>query len=426
VFLRVSALLIACSACSSPGPVELPEASANPERDLLQTSLHFDVEARTGLARIRFAGDDSLAATLDVGDLVIRSVTREGEALNTRREGKYLDIGIPETDEPIEIQLEYDFQSHEGFEGFRTQGSTLTWPTWCGNLFPCKSNPADGATFELDVQGVPDGLQAIYPATTSADAPSYMVAFALGDYSELDLGQTGAGTRVKAYYLPGGQSGAEVGTEFLSDYVDFFERTYGPYPFGDTIASVAVNWGFGAAGGIEHHPYFHVASGAMSNHEIQAHEVAHGWFGNGVRMRCWEDLVLSEGVAQYLTLRAIEEAEGVAAADALWATIQSRLDTAVARADTIAYPDGCNEIDILTHPLWSRIPYEKGAFFLRAVEERAGRAPLDAALATFFEAHVGQATTMQSLLDSISSETQVNIDDLVEGWLRSLGVPDSN
>jgi hypothetical protein len=122
-------------------------------------------------------------------------------------------------------------------------------------------------------------------------------------------------------------------------------------------------------------------------------------------------------------LRAIEDAEGVAAADALWTTIESRLTTAVARADTIAYPEGCNEIDILTDPLWSRIPYEKGAFFFRAVEERVGRAKLDAALSSFYQSHVGQAATMQALLDAISSDTQVEINDLSEAWLRGLGIP---
>jgi aminopeptidase N len=52
---------------------------------------------------------------------------------------------------------------------------------------------------------------------------------------------------------------------------------------------------------MEHHPYWHV-SGAQRNLLVNAHEAAHGWFGDGVRPRCWEDEVVSEGVADYLYL----------------------------------------------------------------------------------------------------------------------------
>jgi aminopeptidase N len=41
----------------------------------------------------------------------------------------------------------------------------------------------------------------------------------------------------------------------------------------------------------------------MGREVDQVHEAAHGWFGDGVRLRCWEDFVLSEGTASHLDAR---------------------------------------------------------------------------------------------------------------------------
>ena len=46
----------------------------------------------------------------------------------------------------------------------------------------------------------------------------------------------------------------------------------------------------------------------------------------------------------------------------------------------VAWPQSCGVVDILDDGLFSRVPYVKGAFFYRAVEQRVGRAMLDAAL----------------------------------------------
>ena len=400
-----------------------PEPAENWARDVLSTDLLFDVGAQTATATITLAGDSSRTASLDVGDLTLRTVRVGTTDLETSRTDNRLDMLLPDDENPVAITVEYAFQTQAEFRGYSTRGATLTWPYFCGNLFPCKADPADGTTFAMSVTGIPEGETAVYPETIPADAPAYMAAFAVGDYTYLDLGKTNAGTQVGAYYLSGGRYTAISGTRYLADYVDFFEQTYGPYTFGPEVAAVAANWGPGAFGGMEHHPFFHVAKGAMNVREFHAHEAAHGWYGNGVRIACWEDFVLSEGVTEYLGVRAIEHAEGSEAADVVWADLEAQLIDAVETEDTEAYPDGCNEIDILNHPLWSRIPYEKGAFFFRAVEQRIGRAELDASLAKFYQNNVGQARHMSDLIDAIEADTGAELDDLVTGWLKSLGIP---
>jgi aminopeptidase N len=83
----------------------------------------------------------------------------------------------------------------------------------------------------------------------------------------------------------------------------------------------------------------------------------------------------------------------------------------------------CNELDILTHPLWSSIPYKKGAFFFRALEKRIGAEAMDRVLAGFYQRHVGGTARMQQLLDLVKSETGHDPKPLADTWLRSRGVP---
>ncbi|HEY0093183.1 MAG TPA: M1 family aminopeptidase, partial [Archangium sp.] len=204
----------------------------------------------------------------------------------------------------------------------------------------------------------------------------------------------------------------------------FFEQKYGAYTFGGKVGSVSANWGAGAYGGMEHHPYWHVASGAMDDKLVHQHEAAHGWYGNGVRIQCWEDFVLSEGTAEYLTARSVRATEGVEAEEQVWLGWKGELERAVARGDTQALPDGtCNAIDILNHPLWSNIPYKKGAFFYRALEKQIGTGAMDRVLAGFYQSHVGGTARMQQLLELVKSETGYDPQPLADTWLRGLGVP---
>src|SRR4029078_12018950 len=122
-----------------------------------------------------------------------------------------------------------------------------------------------------------------------------------------------AGTHVATYYLPNGKSPATTGTAHLRQAFDWYEQHIGPYMFGNDVASVSVVWGEGFYGGMEHHPYWHVARDAMNDEETHVHQAAHGWFGDALRLRCWEDFVLSEGTVSYLAALVIGKVSGAAA-----------------------------------------------------------------------------------------------------------------
>jgi len=396
--------------------------SVNWARDVVSTSLDVDLATNQATAILSLAPSTRTGASFRVGDLHIDGVQGPNGPLRFRVEKGQLDVGLA-AQKPAEIRVAYRFERHAKLEGVLTSGTTFTWPYFCGNVFPCKTEPADGLAFTLDVHGAPAGKKVVFPASIAADAPSYMLAWAVGDYTKLDLGVTKAGRKVSVHYLPGEKSVAEKGTAHLVKVFEWLETTYGEYLFGDEVGSVSANWGAGAFGGMEHHPLWHVSSDSMGDAETHAHEAAHGWFGDGVRLQCWEDLTLSEGTVSYLAARALEATAGKAAGTAVWKRYDAELDAVLEAEDRRALPETCNTIDVL-HDLWNSVPYMKGAFFYRAVEAEVGRPKLDAAIAKFYGERRGKAARMQDMLDTLDEVTGFDTKPLADAWLRSLGRPD--
>jgi len=384
-------------------------------RDILDTSLDIDMRTKAGTAIITLAGSESTGASFEIGDLEIGSVTSNGEALRFRAEGSVLDVQVPASTEPLVLRIDYTWRFHEKLDGISSHGFSLTWPYYCGNVFPCHSSPSDGTTFHLNVTGVSAPNTVIYPTEIRRDAPPYMAAWAIGNYTELPLGETSAGTSVSTWYKAGGRADAEDGTAHLVAAFDWLEQEIGPYRFGSHVGSVSVEW---RDGGMEHHPFWHVAENTMSDEVSQVHEAAHGWFGDGVRLRCWEDFVLSEGTATYLAARALEAAGGTDVSDAVWSGYESELEGMRAPgASSSVWPQSCGEIDVLASGLFSRQPYIKGAFFYRGLEQQVGRASLDEALRTFYERFAGQAAGMQDLLDVVAEVTDYDAEPCAQAWL---------
>lgn len=397
---------------------------SNWERGIAATSLTIDVATMEATAIITLEPSDRPGASFEVGDLTVIAVRdRPDSLLPSLRDGSVLHVDVPAADAPVEIVIDYAYAIHGGFEGVAAGGFTLTWPYFCGNVFPCHSDPDDGLTFALSITGTTAGEVAVYPEVIAAEAPSYMLAWAIGDYSLIELGTTADGTAIEVWHLPGGEAAAVNGTEHLVAAFEWLETTIGAYAFGDRAGSVAAPWGFGAYGGMEHHPLWHVGTAAMAGDEVHAHEAAHGWFGNGIRIACWEDFVLSEGTVSYLAARSLGDAAGEAFADGIWAGYAERLAGVTAEN---AWPEGCNQIDVIEDGLFTSAPYMKGAHFFLALENKVGRAALDSALAAFYEEYGGRAARFQDLLDTVAAETGYDPTACAVAWLRGTDVPASD
>jgi aminopeptidase N len=404
-----------------------PIPVANTRREVIDTQLAFDIGARTATARVTLGPSDTPGVSLEIGDLAIVGVRVGSTHLPYADTGDTLTLALPASTTPIVVDIAYRWRMHdwtgeEGFSGASSSGYTNTWPYHCGNLFPCHSHPADGSTFALALTGVPAGKTAVYPTAipAPAPAPAYQVAWSIGDYIELPLGSTSAGTTVSVWRRPNELEPARSGSAFLLASFDWFEQTLGPYQFGNHVGSVVVDWPLKSYGGIEHHPLWHISATALDDPLVHVHEAAHGWFGNGIRLGCWEDFVLSEGTASYLAARALD----VIAPDAgarVWRDYATQL--AELAPDLPVWPDSCGQIDVVRDKLFSDAPYVRGAFFFKAVADTAGAEALDRALARFYREYAGRAARMSDLLATLQRATGYDLTACAHAWLRAAVPP---
>ena len=442
---QIPVLFFALTACtgsedSDPGKIP-PEPEAPQTQDIQTTDLDLNLAALTGTATLRVRPAAGMV-TLDVAGLTLSRVTVDGEDAPLDVVRGVLSVAA-DTDadadaETVTVVVDYSFKARTPlqFDGWMPNlGVTFLWPNYCSNLYPCNPALEDGVTFTMNVTGIDDGLTAIYPTSTHGDGPPYMAGVAVGAYTKMDLGTTTAGTKLSAWHFPGAaeQNNAEKGTAHLRDAFDYFEQTYGPYHFGPEAGTVEVDWGADSWGGMEHHPFFHVAKFDFNDEETQVHEAAHGWFGDGVRFSCWEDFVLSEGTTTYITARALEQVDGpnewpYYVDDFLVPICEGSAPRDPTLVNTVVLPDTCNEIDFENDPIWSLTSYMKGACFYEEVGDAIGADLLDTIIAEFYKANVGEAVRMQDMIDLLEDRAGAAHKDAIEAaatdWLRTLECPE--
>jgi hypothetical protein len=175
-------------------------------------------------------------------------------------------------------------------------------------------------------------------------------------------------------------------------------------------------------------------AGDRSLVSLIAHELAHSWSGNLVTNATWSDFWLNEGFTSYFENRIMEELYGEQRAvmeQALaWEGLQKEiggLEGGMASPATRLHIDlrGKDPDEGMTG-----IPYDKGAAFLRMLEQAVGRERFDAYLRSYFDRYAFQPMTTKLFLEDLRAnlikgdaalEQRLKIDQ----WVYQPGIPDN-
>lgn len=255
--------------------------------------------------------------------------------------------------------------------------------------------------------------------------PSYLIALAVGDLSFRPLGR-----RTGVYAEPPVVDKAAREFADTEKMVRATEKLYGPYRWGRyDILVLPPSFPFG---GMENPRLTFatptVLAGDKSLVSLVAHELAHSWSGNLVTNATWSDFWLNEGFTVYLERRILEAVYGRERAEMEAALGRRTLEEELATLDK---RDQILHVELKGRDPdagFTEVPYEKGALFLRHLEETFGRARFDRFLRGYFNHFAFQSITTEQFLDYLKANLLDKYPQLaarvpVDEWIYKPGIP---
>jgi aminopeptidase N len=374
--------------------------------------------------------------------MTIVEVRYGSELLNAQQADDNLKINLPEI-VPIgqldSISVKYQGAPNSTGFGSFTQGThngvpilwTLSEPYGAKVWWPCKQDLTDkidsvdiivktpdayrvGSNGKL-ISETPEGDLMVYHWKHRYPITAYLVAIAVtnyevfSDFVEIDNGAI----EVLNYVFPEDLSQAEDQLESTIEIMELFNELFEIYPFADEKYGHAQ---FGWGGGMEHQTMSFMGS---FSYGLQAHELAHQWFGDKVTCGSWEDIWLNEGFATYLTGLTSE----------FLGTSSEWYDWKLSQINSIvSVPYGSVWVDDTTSVgriFSSRLSYSKGAYLLHMLRWKLGDEDFFQATRNYLDdpdLAFSYARTID-LKAHLESQSGQDLTEYFEGWFYGQGYP---
>ncbi|HKJ66909.1 MAG TPA: leukotriene A4 hydrolase C-terminal domain-containing protein [bacterium] len=465
ILLLAACLPILWMGCTRPSTAELPDdpTSLANFRDViiehLDLDLTVDFSARTlsGTAVLHLdniTGTDRLI--LDTQDLIIQRVTRgEESAPVDYRLGEAVQYYgrpfiIPITPETERVTVEYttspdapalqwvvpEQTASKSSPLLYSQSQFILARSW----IPCQDTPAVRMTYSAVIRTSPEYLavmSAINPQSKNNSGvyhfkmpqpiPSYLLALGVGDLEFEEIGP-----RSGVYAEPPVVDRAAWEFAETEQMIRVAEKLYGPYLW-ERYDMLILPPSF-PFGGMENPRLTFVTptilGGDRSLVDLIAHELAHSWSGNLVTNATWNDFWLNEGFTVYFEHRIMESIRGKRFAEMLSELSYHDLEQTVEELgpdnpDTALKPDLAGRDP---EAAYSSIPYVKGFFFLKMLEEQFGRETWDHFLGMYFQQFRFRSVSTEQFEEYLTgtllrNDQQLKEELRIDEWLYRPGIP---
>ncbi len=276
-------------------------------------------------------------------------------------------------------------------------------------------------TYEVISNGFPEkpameGQLKRHCFTMEHPMSSYLLALVAGKYSK-QRSTSASGIPLETYFYPQDSALAEPTFRFTKKIFDFLESEIGiPYPW-QQYKQVPVRDFLYA--GMENTGCTIFADSYMIDSlafvdknyiNVNAHEMAHQWFGDLVTEKDGNHHWLHEGFATYFAYEA--EGDVFGQEYLFWKLLES--------GRQLEYLDSRGEGEALTDPgAGSLTFYEKGALALYILRNKIGEKAFSAAIKNYLKAHQFGNVTIADFMEEVKKECNCPLESFYKEWLDS-------
>jgi len=255
--------------------------------------------------------------------------------------------------------------------------------------------------------------------------PSYLLAIAIGEIAHQDVGP-----RTTIWSEPGRLAASVAEFADTEKMIAIAEALFGPYRW-ERYDLLILPPSF-PYGGMENPRLSFITptvlAGDRSLVALIAHELAHSWSGNLVTNASWADFWLNEGFTTYVENRIQESLYGVDRALMEQRVGQTELLEQMRELAPHLQSLIPGRVDEDPDAVFSGVPYEKGAWFLRSIEQRVGREVFDPFLRGWFDAHAFRSVDSKDFVDYLQAKLLTTHPEAMpaaelDEWLNRPGIP---
>ncbi|WP_115463050.1 M1 family metallopeptidase [Winogradskyella aurantiaca] len=269
------------------------------------------------------------------------------------------------------------------------------------------------ANGQLDKIDELEGLKA-WHYSMKKPMSSYLVALVIGKY-EVDLKKSDLGTLIELYYYPEKQEELETTYRYSKGIFDFMEQeleyeypwlVYRQVPVHDFLYAGMENTSltiFSDAFVVDSIGY-----NDANYINVNAHELAHQWFGDLVTAKSGEHHWLQEGFATYYALLAERELFG----DDHYHFQLYQSAQELGRQD-----DAGNGTSLLNPKSSSLTFYQRGAWVLHALRTQIGNAAFRRAVNTYLKTYEFSSAETDDFLSIVEAQTEEDLSEFKEMWI---------
>lgn len=262
--------------------------------------------------------------------MLVSSVTENGKALKFTQDDDLLNItSTAKANNIYTYTINYAGVPADGLIistnkfGHRTFFGD-NWPNRAHNWLPCADYPSDKASLDMIVTApdhytvVANGIKVSetekpgHLKTThwqeTIPLPTKVMIIGVADFAVQQSG-TVDGVPVYSYVFPENKEQGFKSYAYAPEILAFYDKKIGPYDY-KKLANVQSKTIFGGMENSSAIFYFENSVGDKGAEELQAHEIAHQWFGDAITEKSWRNLWLSEGFATYMTNYYLENKYG--------------------------------------------------------------------------------------------------------------------